>query len=114
MVVPTILPLTVTRKLVLAAASLKVCFRSNSNQSESAAACAGKHIYTPDLLFRLLAHGSTVRIGRVQVEPVIASITIPLVELKVSGLLAATFSVIADCEPVITRSAFSPWPFVSK
>src|SRR5688572_12184793 len=103
MVVPTILPLTVTRKLVLAFAVLKVCFRSKINHKESAVGWAGKHIYTPDLLSRLLVHGSTVRIGRVQAEPVTASITMPLAEPKVSGLLAATFSVILAFEPLTVR-----------
>src|SRR5688572_16523532 len=67
----------------------------------------------PDLLSRLLVHGSTVRIGRVQREPVVASITIPLVGLGISGfgLLAAILSAILAFEPLTARRSFKPfWP----
>src|SRR5687767_10796279 len=63
----------------------------------------------PALLFRLFVHGSTVRIGRVQGEPVTASITMPLVEPLVTVLLAAVLSVMADLLAVTLRRSLNPF-----
>src|SRR6478735_3604223 len=107
---PVCVPFMVTRKLVLALATLNNCFRSKVSHNESVTKppAGFTHKYAPAKWFGLFVQGSKVPAGTCQVASVMPSMIRPLVEVVTNGEEALTCSTIFDLLLMSFRKKATP------